>query len=299
MLPSHVRVWWFHLRPWLPSVVVGVLILEIAARPAPLVPIARAYAALCERYPILSLVTNHTPPIPLALLLSLAALALVTGGVAASAGLLATLRWTRRLRRGAGALPTRLGHIGDELGLAGRLTFLLTPEPMACCYGLLRPRIAITAGLLDRLDDLELAAVLAHERHHLRRHDPLRLLVLDALAAATCLLPAAATMRQRWEAQIELAADRAAFAVAPRGALAGALLAVLASGAAGAPGVAGFSVTEARITHLAGGTALPPIPLPAVLGSLGLIAVAVLGAIVLGGSADQVTMLCPFCPWFA
>ena len=165
--------------------------------------------------------------------------------------------------------------------------------------GLLQPRVMVTAGLIDRLDDTELAAVLAHERHHLRRRDPLRLLLLNALAGAMFMFPVAAILRQRWKARIELAADRAAVAVAPRGALASALLAVLASRSTRLPGVAGLSVTEARIAHLAGNPALPPIPLPAAMVSLGLVAVIVLGAVSLGASTALVEMLCPFCPWFA
>lgn len=286
-------------RSWLPALAVGGLVAIVAAVPDPLVPLARSYAALCERYPILAQATNHTPPLPLALLLSLAALILVAGGGSGIVGLLTTLRFTRGLERRAVSPPPRLARIGNDLGLAGRLTFLAAPEPMACCYGFLRPRVAVTAGLVDRLDDVELAAVLGHERHHLRRRDPLCLLLLDAAAAALFMLPGAPILRQRWHARIELAADRAALAIAPRGALAGALLAVLAAMPARPPGVAGLSVTEARIAHLAGNPVLPPVSLPAVLGSLALVAVVVLGAVDLTASAHLVEMLCPSCPWFA
>lgn len=299
MLTRHVRASGFHWQPWLPAVVIGLLITVVVAEPAPLVPIARAYAALCERYPILAVVTNHTPPLPLALILSLGFLGLVIAVASAAVGFLATLRCNRRLRRRAGPIPTRLWRIGVDLGLAGRLTFLVAPEPMACCYGLLQPRIAVTAGLIDRLDDAEIAAVLGHERYHLRRRDPLRLLVLDAIAAAGFILPVTPILRRRWEARIELAADRAALAIAPRGALAGALLAALGPMPARQTGVAGLTATEARIAHLAGQPALLPFPRGAVVVSLGIATVIVLGLIGLTASSDLVQMVCPLCPWLA
>ena len=297
MLARGARAPWTRLRPWLPALAVGSTVVLLAATPAPLLPIARGYAALCERYPTLALVTNHAPPLPLALLLGLAALSLLAGGRAGAVGLLATLRFDRRLRRCAGPVPPRLARLGGALAIATRLTSLAAPEPMACCYGFLRPRVAVTAGLFERLDDAELAAVLGHERQHLRRCDPLRYLLLDALTAAAFMFPAAPALRRRCEARIELAADRAALAIAPRGALAGALLAVLASPRAAAPGVAGLSATEARIAQLAGRPALPPIPARAVAASLGVAAVVVLATVDLAASADLVRMVCPLCPW--
>ena len=57
--------------------------------------------------------------------------------------------------------------------------------------------------------------MLLHERHHLRRRDPLRYLVLHALSAGLFMLPLALVL-QRWaETRMELAADRAALAASP------------------------------------------------------------------------------------
>lgn len=300
MLTPWIRSWPSRPRPWRPALSVALMVALVAVVPALLVPVAHGYAALCERYPIFALLTNHTPPLPLALILSLGFLALVNGGASASVGFLATLRFTHRLRRRADPIPARLGCIGADLGLDGRLTFLVAPEPMACCYGLLQPRIAVTAGLIDRLDDAELAAVLGHERHHLRRRDPLRIFILDAIAAAGFILPVTPILRWRWEARIELAADRAALAIAPPGALAGALLAALGSVPARQPGVAGLTATEARIAHLAGRQPVfPPFPLEAIIVSLGIAVVIVLGLIGLTASSDLVPMVCPLCPRLA
>src|SRR4051794_15189828 len=90
---------WPQLRAWLPYLGVGALVLLLTARPTLMIPVATAYAALCERYPVLAFITNHTAP--LAVLLALAGVALVAGGWTAGVALLATLGFTRRLHRRA------------------------------------------------------------------------------------------------------------------------------------------------------------------------------------------------------
>ena len=57
-----------------------------------------------------------------------------------------------------------------------------TPERLACCVGLLRPRVLVSRGLLDALAPAELRVVVAHERAHAVRLDNLR-----QLAAAVAL----------------------------------------------------------------------------------------------------------------
>lgn len=286
---SHV----FH-APWARALVTGAAVAMVAIEPAPLLPVARAYAALCERFPVLALMTNQAPLLPLALLFSLVGCALVAGGWTSVIGLRKTLRFNRQLRNAGAPVPNRVNAIAETLGLASRLTYVADPEPMACCYGLLSPRIAVTAGLVERLDDEELTAVLAHERAHQRRRDPLRYLLLDALAAAAFMFPVIPALRQRLTAKTELAADKAALAITSRRALAGALLAVVSPRNA-PPGIAALTPTEARIAQLAGDSALPAVPMRAVAASLGLAGIMLVAVAGLATSADIVRTACPFC----
>jgi Zn-dependent protease with chaperone function len=295
MRREQLRTRWQRNRSWIAALVTGLLIVLLTVNPTPLFPLARGYGALCDQYPPLALLTLHAPPLPLALLLSLAGVALFTGIWAASTGLARTLRFNRRVRDSGHPLPPRLVRAGISLGIVERLTYLERVDLAACCYGFVRPRIAVTAGLLQRLDDTELMAVLAHERRHLHRRDPARYLALHVLTAMTFMFPVAPAIRQRLEARIELAADRAALAVVPRGALAGALLAVLATPRAPVPGVAGLTATEARIAHLSGATLFPEIPARLALASLGLTAVIALAAFNLAAAAHLVEMVCSFC----
>ncbi|MDX1521938.1 MAG: M56 family metallopeptidase, partial [Anaerolineae bacterium] len=95
----------------------------------------------------------------------------------------------------------------------------LTPEqivfadlatPQAFCLGLIRPQIWLTTGLVELLSDDELTAVLAHEAHHCRHRDPLRLVISRALRAAFFFLPVVDSLAKAAELQQEIAADRSA-----------------------------------------------------------------------------------------
>lgn len=83
-------------------------------------------------------------------------------------------------------------------------------RPRAFCHGLLRPRIYLSSGTLAALSPAELQALLAHERHHARRRDPLRLAVARILGGALYFLPVLPRLLERYAAEAELAADEAA-----------------------------------------------------------------------------------------
>ena len=94
-------------------------------------------------------------------------------------------------------------------------------QPLAFCAGLLRPRVYVSTGALERLGEAELAAVVAHEAHHAARRDPLRLLVARAIGDAYSL----GALPRREQALAELAADAAAVRCRGVAPLASALLA--------------------------------------------------------------------------
>ncbi|HEV2106892.1 MAG TPA: M56 family metallopeptidase [Thermomicrobiales bacterium] len=263
--------------------------------PPVLLPIARAYRALCEHYPILALVTFHTSAPSMALLLTLLGLALGAGVGAGGARTISSVHFNLRLHRAGEASPPRLAQAATNLGIDGRVTFIPAATPAAFCYGFFRPRIAITGGIVARLDEGALTAVLAHERHHLRRRDPLRYLALHVLAASTFILPMMPALRDRWQAQIELAADRAALAVTSPYDLAAALRLLLLTPQLMPAGVAGLTATEARIAQLTGEPRLPAIPIRLAIATGGVFVALGASMVALGASANLVPMLCRFC----
>lgn len=90
------------------------------------------------------------------------------------------------------------------------IVFLDLPIAHAFCLGFWRPRIWLTAGLVNLLTDEELAAVLAHEAYHCRQRDPLRLLIGRTLKSAFFFLPLLSELAKAAELQQEVAADQAA-----------------------------------------------------------------------------------------
>jgi len=109
------------------------------------------------------------------------------------------------------------------------------PAAAAYCVPGLHSAIVISAGTLDLLDAAELAAVLAHERAHLRARHDLVLLPFSALGRA---FPRSRLVRQSHATVallVEMLADDRALRQRPARELATALLRVGASGAGLAP----------------------------------------------------------------
>lgn len=129
--------------------------------------------------------------------------------------------------------------------------FVIDDErPEAFCAGLWRPRVYITTGALALLDPPAQSAVLAHERHHARRRDPLRLAASRVIARSLFFLPAIRELRRGHQMLAEASADESSVkaAAGDRSALARALLSFAEAPAA--EGSAG--VDPARVDYLVG-----------------------------------------------
>jgi hypothetical protein len=166
-------------------------------------------------------------------------------------------------------------------------------QPRAFCAGLLRPRVYLSTGAVAILDDEALSAVLAHERHHARRHDPLRLATGRVIARALFFVPELGDLVERQQALAELSADESAMSSAPanRSALARAMLSF-----SDTPASAGsIGIDPVRVDHLLGDP--PSWRFPALMCLAGasvialLVALTVLAGQVASGSA---TLAPPF-----
>jgi bla regulator protein blaR1 len=134
-------------------------------------------------------------------------------------------RFRQRLRRGAQRRLHGAWVLEDD-------------RPQAFCAGLLRPRVYVSNGALELLDEQALAAVLAHERHHARNRDPLRLACGRALVAGMLFVPPLRRLVQRQHALSEIGADDAARAEGvERSALAAAMLSFSEAAGAGPVGI--------------------------------------------------------------
>lgn len=163
-----------------------------------------------------------------------------------------------RKRRAHHRMVVDLVGVGHEAALSEPCTrtrdlrVLDVPQPLAYCLPGVRSRVVVSEGTLSTLADAEVAAILTHERAHLRaRHD----LVLEAFTAVHAAFPRlvrSANALGAVQLLVELLADDAAVRAAGRAPLARALVAC-ASGRApsGALAASGPS-TVLRVRRLGG-----------------------------------------------
>jgi len=166
------------------------------------------------------------------------ALLLALGGIGAGALALAVLGGWRQLqayRRFACVLNT-----AQTLERDPRVGVIPDLRPQAFCAGYVRPAVYVSRGAVELLTDDELDAVLAHEHHHRRARDPLRIACGRILCQALFFVPAIRSLSDRYADLAELRADRAAVLASEAGEapLASALLAFDESAV---PGVSGIS----------------------------------------------------------
>lgn len=95
-----------------------------------------------------------------------------------------------------------------KVELAGNVDLIEVDRPLAFCYGWLSPRVCISTGTLAIMDDIELEAILLHERFHLLRRDPLRNAVSQALARVFFFLPLIGALQRDFVVRKEIEADR-------------------------------------------------------------------------------------------
>ncbi len=182
-------------------------------------------------------------------------LVMVTG-VAGAAAWGVRLSWVlAATRRATLRLPTvQAGPALAELSRKAhvqRLTLVDVDTPQAFCAGAWHPMVFVSQGLVQRLREPELLAVLWHEGCHARRHDPLRRAAYRTAAALLRPVTVVQWWVERRLDRAELLADRLAMQQAGAPALAGALW---RAGSAKAPqGAAGFGETGSlRVAQLLG-----------------------------------------------
>jgi hypothetical protein len=213
------------------------------------------------------------------LALALVGLAVTVLAVAGAVGeVLAARRFARALRN---RKPLPFGDawvIPDE-------------RPRAFCAGLIRPAVYVSSGAVALLDEAALGAVLAHERHHARRRDPLRLAAGRVGARALFFVPGLRELLRRQQSLAELSADESAIAAAPenRAALAQAMLTFVEE-SGDDPGA---GVDPARVDHLLGEPSSWRFPLLLCLAAAALLALLVAVAALAGQLAVGSTTLAP------
>lgn len=153
-----------------------------------------------------------------------------------------TLRARRRHRE-------LLDVLANPRPAIGGASVLAHPLPVAYCLPGPRSRLVVSEGALAALGPDELAAVLSHERAHLRERHDLVVLPFVAWTASAPWVPGMARAQAAVAALVEMRADDVARDALGRVALAGALQQV--SGSAAGTNMTSFSVaTQNRLRRL-------------------------------------------------
>jgi Zn-dependent protease with chaperone function len=179
----------------------------------------------------------------------------------------------------------------EALASAPDALLIADEQPRAFCAGLLRPQVYVSTGAVTLLDDDALNAVLAHERHHVRRRDPLRLAVGRVLAQALFFVPGLGDLVAQQQALAELGADETAVnaAQANRSALARAMLSF-----ADVPAKdASAGIDPARVDYLLGEPPSWQFPALLCLAAACVLALVVTVAVLVGQEASGAATLAP------
>lgn len=147
---------------------------------------------------------------PAVVFLALAAVGLFLGTRTLARQAIASRKLAERVRALSLPAPDELRSIATEVGLSGRVVLVDAPEWFSFVYGAVTPRVVVSAGMLEGASGAELRAVLEHERYHVNNLDPLRVMLINVLLASSFFMPLLASLRSRYVAARELAADRRA-----------------------------------------------------------------------------------------
>lgn len=219
--------------------------------------------------------------------------------LAAAVGTLVLIRAARSLTRqltGQRRFLSELSMLAPVRIADAEVTRVRSELPLAFCAGFIAPRIYLSTAAEALLSPPEIDAVIAHERHHQRRRDPLRLLVARTLGHAVFFMPVLRQLGERYAALAEIAADEAAVRRTDRRTLAGALLSF---GQRPGPAFV-MGIDPRRVDHLLGQSARWELPVSILAGSLvalgALIGVGLAStALVAGGSISLVLLAARSC----
>jgi hypothetical protein len=151
-----------------------------------------------------------------------ALLALALGGLgvlgAASVRAMTAVNATRRLAaEWLRAAPSTLAEQGID-------AVIEHPFPVVAVIGIWRPRLVMARSVLQALDPAELAAVVRHERAHVRQRDNLKSLLVRALPDLLRFTDTGRQLDASWQEAVECEADQAAVANGEKVDLASALV---------------------------------------------------------------------------
>lgn len=118
--------------------------------------------------------------------------------------------FVRKVLKNKVRTPKRLKDVVSQLGINHGLDVVGSKELSSFCYGYIKPRICLSTGLINSLNKGELKAVLLHESYHLKRSDPLKILLSQVAATMFFFVPTLRDFHRHYVLSKEIAADQLA-----------------------------------------------------------------------------------------
>lgn len=184
----------------------------------------------------------------------LAVIILLAGLASFFTQILKTQIFLKKLNKGA-AIPPNVQLIIDHLHLKGKVDLIEDPRIFSFCFGIIKPRIALSTGLLRTVSNNELKAVLLHESQHLLRYDPLKMIVGQTISSMFFFVPIFKDIQNYYLFSREIAADRAVIKNGDKRSLISVLSKLMVAPSPKFAGVAALTNTndlEKRILYLSG-----------------------------------------------
>lgn len=132
--------------------------------------------------------------------------------------IMGSLKFANRLEsaRIRGRIYNRLKRLCDEELVKRIVVFDDIKINNAFTIGLFKPRVYLSVSLCKRLKNEELKAVILHEAHHMKKHDPLRLLIVAFVCDIFFFIPLSRYLKELFISSKEKAADDAAVAASKK-----------------------------------------------------------------------------------
>lgn len=109
-------------------------------------------------------------------------------------------------------MSSRIKQIAQKMNLVDKIIELEEDQAVVFCYGIFHPNICISSGILKQMSNVEIQAVLLHEKQHILNYEPAKLMILKICEKIFFFFPGFKILSHQYIVYSELAADELATA---------------------------------------------------------------------------------------
>lgn len=141
------------------------------------------------------------------LLVTLTAVILFIGALTLGIQIIKTRSYLKKNLSKKILLPAAVKLVIQKLNLNGKIDIVKNEGKFSFCYGLIRPRICLSTGLLNAIDEMELRAILLHESSHVKNRDPFKIILGKTASYILFFIPIIYELQKHYLFSKEITAD--------------------------------------------------------------------------------------------